>query len=134
MWKSKAAAMAFCFCVSAANASLAHAESRNLTATYTNCMDNSGGVTVDMHNCIGTEHEKQDKRLNAAYKAALKAVGDERGKALKEVQRTWLKYRDLNCNFAGGGEGTIAVILGASCFLNMTAERADELQGIAESQ
>ncbi|MCG5243015.1 lysozyme inhibitor LprI family protein [Azospirillum doebereinerae] len=111
----------------------AQAEKNNLSATYTNCMDNSGGVTFDMIECTPEEHEKQDKRLNSAYKQALKAVGD-RANTLKEVQRAWLKYRDLTCGFAGGAEGSSARIIGSSCFLQMTAERADELQDIAKNQ
>ncbi|SMH57915.1 Uncharacterized conserved protein YecT, DUF1311 family [Azospirillum lipoferum] len=130
---SKAGMIAAVLGVCVATASSAHAESRNLSITYTNCMDNAGGVTAEMHGCIGAEHEKQDKRLNAAYKAAMKTVEGKRAQDFKEVQRAWLKFRDLNCGFAGGGEGTIAGILGASCVLNMTAERADELQAIAEA-
>lgn len=118
--------------VLAASASMARAESKNISPAYESCMDKSGGVTVEMHDCMNAEHALQDKRLNAAYKAALK-VAEERAGALKEAQRAWLKFRDLNCGFFGGGEGTIAGIIGSSCVLNMTAERADELQGFAES-
>ncbi len=112
-------------------ASAAHAESKNLSATYTNCMNNSNGVTTEMVLCMTAEHEKQDKRLNAAYKAAMQTVEGKRAQDLKEVQRAWLKYRDLQCGFLGSGDGTIARIEGNGCMVDMTAQRADELQDIA---
>jgi uncharacterized protein YecT (DUF1311 family) len=34
---------------------------------YAQCMDASGGVTADMMDCLGTEIDRQDARLNQAY-------------------------------------------------------------------
>ena len=120
--------------VSVAATTAAHAESENLSATYKNCMDKSGGVTVDMIDCMQAEYEKQDKRLNAVYKVVMKGTEGTRARDLKEAQRAWLKFRDLNCGYIYNGEGTIARVAGASCLMQMTADRADELQGFGEAQ
>jgi len=114
-------------------ASTAFAESRNITPAFETCMDKADGVTAATLACMATEHGVQDKRLNAAYKAAMKTAGAQRSDSLKEAQRAWLKFRDLNCAFFGGGEGTIAGVIAASCLMQTTAERADELQIFAES-
>ncbi|WP_207458097.1 lysozyme inhibitor LprI family protein [Azospirillum sp. SYSU D00513] len=102
---------------------------------FSQCMDRSGGVTSEMLDCISAEHERQDALLNVAYKAAMKAAEETdpaRSKELRDVQRTWLKYRELKCGFEAGAGGTIAIVNAASCNLAMTAERAKELEHIAE--
>ena len=102
----------------------------NLSKTYSSCMSQSGGVTYEMLNCIGIETKHQDALLNQAYKRVMADLSPERKKQLKEVQRTWIKYRDLNCNFyADPNGGTNASILSSDCFMQTTASRARELEG-----
>lgn len=113
----------------AAATSVSFAESKNLTPTYNACIENSGGATFSMIDCMTAEYEQQDKRLNAAYKAVVKQLEGKRVQELKEAQRAWIKFRDLNCGFLAGGEGQMARIESNSCMLSMTAERADELKG-----
>ena len=96
------------------------------------CLDAANGVTTDMVNCIGAEIEVQDKRLNAAYKAALAKQTAARRKELQTVQRLWVQFRDANCNFAFDPDGgTMAHIESTDCVLAMTEARADELEAIA---
>ena len=40
---------------------------KRYTRDYFDCMDKSGGVTVEMLNCIAAEIDVQDARLNQAY-------------------------------------------------------------------
>jgi uncharacterized protein YecT (DUF1311 family) len=97
------------------------------------CLDKANGVTTDMVNCIGIEIEVQDKRLNAAYKAAMAKQNSARKKELQNVQRLWVQYRDANCGFAFDPDGgTMAHIETTNCVLAMTEERADELEAIAD--
>jgi hypothetical protein len=92
-------------------------------------MEKAGGVTSSMHECIGAEIIIQDKRLNENYSDYLKNLTPERKKKLIDLQRLWIKYRDLKCEFFYDPDGgTFAGILGHSCMLEMTAERADELK------
>ena len=45
---------------------LTWADEVEFSKQYNNCMDNSGGVTVEMLDCIGAETKRQDIRLNNA--------------------------------------------------------------------
>jgi len=102
---------------------------KNFSEKFQTCMDKANGVTMSMHECIGAEIAVQDKRLNDNYKEYLKYLTPERKTQLVELQKLWIKYRDMKCKFFYDPEGgTLAGILGHSCLLDMTAERADELK------
>lgn len=101
------------------------------TPAFSECMTRSGGVTVDMLNCIAAEHEVQDQRLNANYKALSESLSPERRKELVAVQRLWLQYRDANCRFhADPDGGSAAGLVANDCLLGMTAERAQALANL----
>ena len=105
------------------------ANEERLSKTYSNCMDKSGGVTVNMLNCNSAETSIQDVKLNKAYKELMKELSPERKKELRNVQRLWIKYRDANCNYyADPNGGTFANVMKSQCFMDSTAERASELQ------
>lgn len=98
------------------------------SANYAACMDKSGGVTVEMRECISAEHTRQDQQLNRNYKALMADLTPERKKQLQTAQRHWIQYRDANCQFyADPDGGTMAIIAAADCGLQMTANRAREL-------
>ncbi|GAB3395305.1 lysozyme inhibitor LprI family protein [Azotobacter armeniacus] len=98
------------------------------TPAYSTCMDASGGVTANMVDCMAAETRIQDARLNQGYQAAMQALDAEHQARLRDVQRLWIKYRDANCSLhASFTGGTIDRINGASCVLDMTKTRADEL-------
>ena len=94
-------------------------------------MDKSGGVTIEMIDCMNAELKIQDSKLNANYKALLASLSEPRKKDFIEVQRAWLKYRELNCKFYYDPErGSRARIEANDCFLRLTAERATELKSL----
>lgn len=112
---------------------LAHAE--GTSKAYGLCMEQAGGVTMDTINCISAEHEQQDLRLNQAYKALTARLTPERKAQLLEAQRLWLKYREANCNYIGSlTGGTMDSINSNACFLDMTVERADQLEWFADNE
>jgi len=107
------------------------AQESGYSQQYSACMEKSGGVTVDMLDCIGEEYRRQDARLNAFYKAVSAKLEPARRKPLLDAQRAWIQYRDLNCKFyADPDGGTMATIEANSCMLTMTAARAQELAQI----
>lgn len=111
----------------------ASAQDDGLTAEYGACMDASGGVTFDMIDCITAEHERQDARLNRAYKKVMAGLSDDRKDALRAAQRAWITFRDANCDFHFDPEGgTWARVEANSCMMSETAERATELEQFAE--
>jgi uncharacterized protein YecT (DUF1311 family) len=75
-------------------------------------------------------------RLNQAWKALSVALQSDPGSKprvplLNAAQTEWVKYRDANCGFYGSEEGTIRQIDGAYCMVEMTQNRAIELQKMA---
>ena len=99
-----------------------------LSASFDACMDQSGGVTAEMHACISAEHTRQDQQLNRNYQALMAELTPARKKQLQTAQRLWLQYRNANCQFyADPDGGTAAGVAAADCVLQMTASRAREL-------
>ena len=90
------------------------------------------GSTVDMVECIGALRDKWDKRLNAAYGKVMKGLSGEQKTALRDAQRKWIAYRDADCSFYAGGEGTISRIEAATCLFALTRDRAQELEMMLE--
>jgi uncharacterized protein YecT (DUF1311 family) len=117
----------FCVTVSAAHADPA---SERYGAEYKTCQ----GSTYDIVMCVTALYKKWDARLNVAYQKLLKQQEDEKGRAvLRRAQRSWLKYRDDNCEWYETGEGTIRRIWGSECMRSMTAARALELEEAGET-
>ncbi len=109
------------------------AESNALDAyskSYKICMDKAIS-TIDIIECTNTENSVQDKRLNVAYKKLISRQNAARVKQLTEVQKLWIKYRDANCGFYYDPDGgSMARILANDCMLQMTKDRAIELESL----
>jgi uncharacterized protein YecT (DUF1311 family) len=98
--------------------------------TYQHCLDSSGGVTTAMRECNAQELRYQDGLLNRHYKALMSHLSPAKKAELKKTQRLWIKYRDANCGFyAGLTGGTMDIINAGGCHVEMTARRAEELDG-----
>ncbi|WP_255548299.1 lysozyme inhibitor LprI family protein [Luteibacter sp. dw_328] len=94
---------------------------------YDKCLEASQGVTLAVNNCIGSEYDFQDKRLNTAYKALRQSMAETQRIALRDQERAWIADRDKAC--APPTDGGTADMLGANeCRLNRTAVRAAELE------
>jgi len=81
--------------------------------------------------CMEDELTYQDKVLNKTYKKAKESIQPFRQESLKDIQRVWIKYRDMKCDFfyhkeRGSGGITDALM----CKLDMTIERTEELKEI----
>lgn len=112
----------------------AQAADDSYSTTYSTCMVGAGGVTMNMLDCMGSETERQDARLNQSYKAAMQALTPAQQTQLRDAQRLWIKFRDADCNLIGSlTGGSIDRVNSASCFLDMTKQRADDLAGLTES-
>lgn len=110
-------------------------DDKGYNGRYKQCLDNSGGVTSDIVACNRDELKFQDSLLNKNYKKAMRVLNRERRAELKKVQRLWIKYRDSKCDFLYGlTGGTMDLIIGGGCYVDMTTERAEELKSIAASQ
>ena len=122
--------LAWSFILLALSQSAVNADAE-LNPEFSSCMDQSGGVTVNMIDCIGQEHERQDVRLNRVYKTLMDTLPAARKTALRDAQRAWLKYREANCHFYNDPDGgTMARVQANDCFMTETAKRAKELEAI----
>ena len=111
------------------------------------CMEDSQGghSTYGMGGCLSLEIDYWDARLNAAYQALMtnakkadlftKESGGHapsQAETLREMQRSWIPYRDTRCGFEmslwGGGTGGGPA--SASCYLQLTGEQALYLEDI----
>lgn len=106
---------------------------REYSATYRRCLetgDAARGVTPAMGACIHAELDRQDARLNGAYKAAMARLSPQGKVSLRNTQRAWIRNRDQSCreNLTGG---TIDMLEVPGCHLSMTAVRAVELEQMA---
>ena len=100
-----------------------------LSNTFDRCMNASQGVTVEMHDCISAEQERQDARLNRTYQALLARLSNDQKLRLRQVERRWLKTTKEHCDHAGDDNegGTLQTIEIADCYMTETAKRADVL-------
>lgn len=111
----------------------AHAYGVKLSGAFDRCIAKAGAVDPAVLECIGSEHEVQDRRLNSSYKALMAKLDASRKKQLQEAQRLWLKYVEANCDFYyDPNGGTAARMMSAQCFVDFRARRADELEDMAK--
>lgn len=97
---------------------------KRYTRSYSECMDKSGGVTVEMMNCIAAEINVQDARLNQAYVMVMRPLAKPRKNTLRGLQRTWIKQRDAKCARSIADEGgSMAGPIYSGCILDETIRR-----------
>lgn len=113
-------------------------------------VDCSNAVTqMDMNICADRDYQEADTALNAAYKKALaatRAMDDELKdmgenyvgavEALKRAQRSWIGYRDGQCELAGfeARGGSMEPMLVSGCLADLTRKRTDELKSVYQQQ
>ena len=106
------------------------AQADDYTPGYGQCMDKAS-TTVAMSECIQAETQLQDQRLNRVYKQLMGKLDAGQQKSLRDVQRKWLAYRDGNCGFhVQASGGTMAQLEGGTCVMDMTRDRAAELERV----
>jgi uncharacterized protein YecT (DUF1311 family) len=140
---------------------VSYAEETDYSKEYSDCIAKDGG-TVGTNECNNAARERWDNRLNDAYKKALalyeQAVSDQQEclnqykqdgsyadqrlvkaaegqrDAFKTYAQVWVKYRDASCAIEYWKEypGTVSSNMETSCLLEMTVQRAKELEATAE--
>jgi uncharacterized protein YecT (DUF1311 family) len=75
--------------------------------------------------CYALEQAIWDDLLNDTFKALRDDLGDDQKAKLRDMQRTWIAYRDSTCSFYYDKiQGTMAIPMTASCLTRETARRA----------
>lgn len=103
------------------------------------CMEGeNGSSTVGMSHCMGQELDIWDQRLNDAYKELMaeakktdegyadEASSPHRAELLKDMQQSWIAFRDSSCAYAQSEfhGGSMAGTVGTQCLLDLTGKQA----------
>lgn len=70
-----------------------------LSPRFARCVQAAAGATPATADCQSEEWERQDKRLNAAYRQLLSQLPPGKAAELRAVQRAWLAYVGPKCAF-----------------------------------
>jgi uncharacterized protein YecT (DUF1311 family) len=98
---------------------------------FDKCLDASGGVTIEMHNCEAAENERLDLELNSIYKQVMGRLDANAREHLRLQERAWLKKRDHDCNQDIDTGGSIAPIEIDGCYIEFTDKRITVLKALA---
>jgi uncharacterized protein YecT (DUF1311 family) len=84
---------------------------------------------LEMTETEGEKFKQADKELNAAYGRLLAKISPAGQSALREAQRTWLHFRDQECDFEtlgsiGGSVHSMVILI---CRTNLTRLRTEQL-------
>ena len=105
-----------------------------------------------MNDCADFEYQQSDARLNKVYQSLIRHMSNDlveakKGKEqhqvsyvqegigrLKDVERVWLSYRDLQCKAAAQEYegGSIAPMIYSDCLKTLTDQRIEALKQIYE--
>jgi uncharacterized protein YecT (DUF1311 family) len=91
------------------------------------CSNSGDGSPYAMNQCIYSQSQEWDRRLNAEYRAAMNRVDVDKAK-LRASQRIWLQYRDANCDVYAAVKGSDGKLLANACWRDMTRARTLELR------
>lgn len=112
-------------------------ETVKLSAEYEKCGDRAESNTSRLQDCEAAEFERQDRRLNSAYRSLMPLLPKRKAEELRAVQRKWLEYIEVKCGFWFDREdfsGTLDRLVADHCNVVERARRADELQLLIHHQ
>jgi len=72
--------------------------------TYEKCIEASDGTNLEWSKCGGAFIDREDTKLNAAWKRVYALTSDETKKDLLAEQRAWNAYKERSCKFYANGE------------------------------
>ena len=59
-------------------------------------------TTLDMNVCSSQEFQAADRKLNQVYQQLQAKISSRQKQRLTAAQRTWIAFRDQNCEYAKG--------------------------------
>ncbi|VEP17303.1 conserved hypothetical protein [Hyella patelloides LEGE 07179] len=86
---------------------------------------------IELNNCAHLEYQEVDLKLNQVYQQLReKRQNPEPEKQLINTQLAWLKFRDLNCEYAANRYqgGSMQTLIYSSCLTRLTQERIQHLE------
>ena len=89
-------------------------------------LDSQEAMTqIAMNQCAAEAYKSEDALLNQNYKALRAKLNSKEKHELKQVQLTWLKYRDQQCAFESARYegGSIYPLIMSRCLHGLTKQR-----------
>jgi uncharacterized protein YecT (DUF1311 family) len=87
------------------------------------------GTMLDMNGCLAQEYKKVDAKLNEVYRQLTRSLADP--SALRKSQAAWVRFRDLDCEYASSGidsGGSLKPFSDNACRIDLTEKRIRDLQ------
>src|SRR3954468_1801648 len=87
------------------------------------------GTMLDMNNCLAEEYKKVDTKLNETYTQLIRSLADP--SALRKSQAAWVRFRDLDCEYASSGigpEGSARPFSDNACRIDLSEKRIRDLE------
>lgn len=83
-----------------------------------------------MNLCEGENFKQADAELNSVYAKLLGKISATGQSKLREAQKSWIKYRDAQCEFdtMGTTGGSIHSMMLWQCLSDLTAQQTKRLQ------
>jgi uncharacterized protein YecT (DUF1311 family) len=118
--------------VVAAGALLACAGRAQADAVYDACIARSDGTNPAWAACGGQWLEREDARLNVAWKKVITGLEGQTRADLLAEQRAWIAYKDASCAFYANGDfgGDGEVVPFVACRAEVIAARTRQLEAI----
>lgn len=111
-----------------------HAPRVNADQLYDACLDQSDGTNTAWAGCGGEWIEREDQKLNAAWKRLYATLDGQTKIDMLAEQRAWIAYKDASCRFYANGdwgrEGQVLHFL--DCRAEVIAARTRELDNYFE--
>ena len=91
-----------------------------------------GKENCDNANTLRSDYEALDKELNVVYRKVLASQSDEQRKYLRDSQRVWLQFRQLECDarykMINPGDAVLLSNVWQGCMNGMTESRIQDLK------
>ncbi len=92
--------------------------------------------TAALQDCVNKHHAAAQNKLNQIYEELIASLEGEAVEKLRELQATWLEYRDAECEWEASRVETdgLIKIYELSCEARMTIDRAELLEAIYKNE
>jgi uncharacterized protein YecT (DUF1311 family) len=102
------------------------------TPGFNKCMDTGDakeGVTSAMLDCLSAEGDRQEARLNAAYKSLLERSDPAARERIRTEERAWIRQRKARCEapLSESSEGTGGSLDRWGCYIDTAIEQTAAL-------
>lgn len=92
----------------------------------------NASTQMELNICAGQDFQRSDALLNQAYKQKMAQLSPEQQTKFKAAQRSWIVYRDKDCDFMSSGVegGSVQPMIYSGCLQQKTEQRTKEINAI----